>query len=307
MRASAQLVLSTLALGCGGNDSLDIAPGPRSGACELSNLLGTFEVSLDDEFTSVQGKVDDSPSPLRISQTIETSGDCRLMAPPDIFCAAECGLEEICGAGGECVPEPLGMSVGTVTIAGLSAPVEMTASAPVFFYSHRGDLPHPGVLESEEVVLNASGDGAIEAFALAGVGIAPLTSDLELVELAEGTPVNVTWDAPGDSEAASVHIELNIAQHGGTPGWIECDVADTGSASIPSELSDALVQRGFSGFPSLTVERHSLDSEDFANGCIEFAIRSRHTVEVTLPGLTSCSDSGDCAQGESCQPDLTCG
>ena len=303
------ITLACLALfACGSDDDgLSIDPGPRTGACESERLVGSFEVTLDDGFTSVQGKVENHPTPLRIAETIETDGACALMGPPELFCDPACDSGLVCGLGGLCVPEPLGISVGTVTVAGLQDPVEMTASAPVFFYSHRGSLANPGFAESDEVVLTATGDAEIEAFALGGRGIAALATELETVELAEGQAVALTWTPPGDAEAGSIRLELNIAQHGGTPGWIECEVPDTGSFTIPLALTDALVGRGFSGFPSLTMERASEDSEELSVGCVQFLLRSQIALGVTIPGLTSCSDDMDCTDGETCQADLTCG
>ncbi len=307
MKLPTHLTLAVALTACGGSEADELVPGPSEGACAPSELLGRFEVALDDGFTSVQGKVDDLPSPLRAAQVVLSEGNCHVMAPPDIFCPDGCGAGEVCGNAGQCVAEPVGMSVGTVTIAGLRADISMEASAPVFFYSHRGELPHPAAAEGDSVVLRASGGDLVPAFALAGTGIAELESAMETLELAEGSAAEISWIPGADANTAEMLIELNIAQHGGTPGWITCAVPDTGSATIPEALVTSLVQRGFSGFPSLSLQRRSVDSELFATGCIEFALQSQRTFEVSLPGLTSCSSTEDCPEGQSCQPDLTCG
>tara|TARA_R110002096_G_scaffold77896_10_gene183458 strand:+ start:24050 stop:24985 length:936 start_codon:yes stop_codon:yes gene_type:complete len=303
--ALALLVLAS----CGGDDDdgLSITPGPRESACRAETLVGTFQVILDDGFTSVQGKVESHPTPLRFAETLESDGDCALMGPPELFCDPACASGTVCGLNGQCGDEPLGISVGTVRIEGLSDPVEMTASSPVFFYSHRGTLAHPGFEESDDIVLTAAGEGDVDAFALGGRGVAALQSDLQSVELAESQAVALTWQAPADADAGTIYIELNIAQHGGTPGWIECEVADTGSFTIPIALTDALISRGFSGFPALTIERRSTDSEEISAGCVQLLLQSPLSLAVMIPGLTSCSDTSDCEGEETCQPDLTCG
>lgn len=300
-------VLALASCGGDGDDGLSIDPGPRESACQAESLVGTFEVILDDGFTSVQGKVENHPTPLRFAETLESDGNCALMGPPELFCDPACASGTVCGPNGQCVDEPLGISVGTVRIAGLSDAVEMSASSPVFFYNHRGPLAHPGFAESDDIVLTADGKGDVDAFALGGRGIAALQSELESVELAESQAVALTWQAPADADAGTIHIELNIAQHGGTPGWIECEVADTGSFTIPTALTDSLISRGFSGFPALTIERRSVDSEETLAGCVQFLLQSQLSLAVVIPGLTSCSDTSDCEGEETCQPDLTCG
>jgi len=100
---------------------------------------------------------------------------------------------------------------------------------------------------------------------------------------------------------------LNIAQHGGTPGWIECDVPDNGQLELPQALTNQLLGFGFSGFPTLSVTRRTADSTTTSYGCVQFVVESTAVFDVDIPGLTSCSDNEDCTSPELCQPDLTCG
>jgi hypothetical protein len=102
-------------------------------------------------------------------------------------------------------------------------------------------------------------------------------------------------------------VELNIARHGGTPGWIECLVEDTGEVQIPSELINALLARGFSGYPALIITRHQVDSTATEAGCVELRVESSAALDVAIPGLISCSDNGDCPEPLTCQGDLRCG
>jgi len=289
----------------GGDELLD--PGPREGACADSTRVGQFEIALRDTFTAVQGKITDAVTPYLISEVVESMGTCTLMRPPTLFCSPSCGTGTTCDANGACVPVAAGASVGVVTVSGLKAPVEMTASAPVYFYTNTGTLDHPGFDEGDDIVLNASGEGAVQAFALGGVGVAPLSLSVSSVTLDTDLPLQLTWAAPGQADAGTMHINLNIAQHGGTPGWIECDVPDTGSFELPVALTNQLLASGFSGFPSVALTRRSADSVDTEVGCVDLLVESALTMEIEIPGLTSCSDDPDCQPPETCLDDLTCG
>lgn len=299
--------LLVLAAGCGSDGGVSIDPGERAGHCADDTRVGAFEIALNDGFTSVQGTVADAVAPTQITEVVATEGDCVLVQPPALFCDPVCGSGTTCDASGSCVPAPQGVSVGTVTVDGLASAVEMTASPPVFFYTNTGTLEHPGFAEGADIVLTASGAGDIEPFALGVGGVAPLALPQSSVALDADQPVTVTWSAPGVAGAARISLELDIAQHGGTPAAIACDVADTGSFEIPVALTNQLLELGFSGFPSLAVVRESVDSTDTAVGCVELSATSAAVYDVDIPGLTSCSDDNDCTPPETCQPDLTCG
>lgn len=302
------LVLFLLLLAaCGSSDGVAIDPGSRDGHCDDATRVGGFEIALADGFTSVQGSVADAVAPQQIMEVVAEAGGCQLVRPPSLFCDPVCASGTTCDSAGACVPAPAGVSVGAVTVDGLSAPVEMSASPPVFFYTYRGTLAHPGFAEGDEIVLTAGGAGDIEPFALGVAGVAPLSLPQSSVLLEAGQPLVVTWSAPGSAEAGRVSLELDITQHGGTPGAIRCDVEDTGSFEVPVALTDQLLGFGFSGFPSLAVVRESVDSTTTAIGCVELAATSTAAYDVDIPGLTSCSDDGDCTPPETCQPDLTCG
>jgi hypothetical protein len=119
--------------------------------------------------------------------------------------------------------------------------------------------------------------------------------------------VNVTWRTAASSDAVGVLLELNLDQHGGSGGFIECEAEDTGSFTIPAALVSALFERGLSGFPSLLLTRRSANSATIDLGCVQFAVTARAGLMVEVPGLRSCSSDADCADGQTCGTDLTCG
>lgn len=120
-----------------------------------------------------------------------------------------------------------------------------------------------------------------------------------------GAALRITW-TPGQSELARIHIELDLSHHGGTKGKISCDVEDTGSIEIPATMVANLIGLGVSGFPTLEISRRAVGTASVAAGVIELAVLSQSRLDVTVPGLLSCSEDSECPTGQTCQPDLQC-
>lgn len=285
-------------------------PGVADGPCPAATRIGGFETALRDDFTSVQGTVASGVTPIFVPEQVAEAGECRLLRPPTLFCDPACDPGQTCDADGTCIDAPVNISVGDVVIDGLKDPVSMTANPPVFFYTNLGTLEHPGFAEGDALHLRALGseeDSGVASFALDAHGIAALTVIGESVLLDTGVPVAIAWDAPAEGDISTVHIDLNIAQHGGTPGWIECEVADTGAFELPTALTDQLLAGGYSGYPSVVVTRLSADSVDTELGCVDWRVQSTGVLSVDIPGLISCSIDDDCPAGQTCQGDLSCG
>lgn len=297
-------------LGCSDADEpfQELDPGTRDGMCSDATRVGGFEISLATTYTSVQGKVETAITPNRVASSIQNSGSCDLMTFPILFCEEACTSGTTCGLEGECIPAAEGTSIGSVAIAGLTHAVEMEASAPVYFYSHIGELGHPAFAEGDALVLQASGNEMITAFALGASGITALEVTTTQPQLVTGQTISLDWAPPATPDDSRMELILNITQHGGTPGYVYCDAPDTGSFSIPVELTDALLARGASGFPAMEMRRHSSDSHQSELGCVDLSNDSSVRLDVLVDGLTSCSDDDDCpVEGELCQSDLTCG
>ena len=325
-RSIALITALTLSLGCGDEESLPAADGgdptpetmepegetpptneigPYS-ACEAADHVGTLTVKLTSEFTSVQGQVADAVRPIDVPDVTAEEGECRLVQPPQLFCDPPCGGGTTCSADGTCVPLSSNQDVGKIVFTGLTDPVEIEARAPTFFYNFIGTLTHPGFDTDSEVFLNASG-GSIAAFSMGTRGVEALESSMETAALEPGQGVPLTWTAGPSSEAVKVELELNIANHGGTPAKIECVVDDTGQFLIPAVLTDQLLELGFSGFPSLRIARQGAASAETDHGCVDLRVKSELVLDVEIPGLTSCSLNEDCPEGQVCLLDLTCG
>ncbi len=310
MRARMIAAILLAAVACGGDDG-DGDGGPDAGTIDVSGLLyepcqpafhvGGFDIILDDEFTAVQGQVFDAVSPSRQHEVIRREGDCAWMRAPTLVCNPSCGVGTTCTPQGTCTPTPVAVTAGTVTAEGLRAAVSMEPRAPAFFYSFTGDLPHPGFTPGAG--MRVRGDG----FELLGWGIEALETASSTIEMQRDTPLVLSWGAPSLTGPSKIEISVNINGHGLVGSHLECVVDDTGSYTIPATLINDLMDDGLSGFPSLTIRRTTTDNASVAGGCIELDVESSDTIDITIPGLTSCDGDEDCTPPETCQPDLTCG
>ena len=296
-------------IGCG--DTSDDTSGDSAvigpyAACAEENHVGSFEVTLKDTFTSVQGTVTNAVRPSDVSDVTSTDGSCTLLQPKTLFCDPMCGAGETCGDDGTCVALPTNQSVGLVAISGLTAEVSMEARAPVFYYNHVGDLPHPAFREGDEMVLTASAE-EIAPFSIATTGITALEVTTSSMALERDTPGVLDWAAGTSQDSTKIEIELNIANHGGTPAKVQCLSDDSGHFEIPVSMVNALLDLGFSGFPSVSLTRAASNVATTDYGCVDFRAQSTTVLTVDIDGLTSCSDTSDCPTDQTCLADLTCG
>jgi hypothetical protein len=226
-------------------------------------------------------------------------------------CATACTNGQICGTAGTCIAEPTGQDVGTVSVTGLG-PTHMLMANPVnrtydlsITKSNFPQVPYPPFAPGAEVRLSAAG-GAYSPFTLTGRGITPMQFSGTGVNVRRDNPVAITWTTPPQPEAARVLLEMDIAHHGGIAARIECDLADTGSVTIPATLITQLIERGTAGFPVITLTRLTLTSTTIQPGCVEFAVASPLEQDITVEGVTSCSGDRPCPDNRECGPDLKC-
>jgi hypothetical protein len=324
------LCLGLMSLACGSDSSADDAAagapsggtggssgGAGSGAgdvpaselpyapCPSATDLGGFAIELGDGFTSVQGQVFDAVVPSLVPSELQSEGDCRLVTLPNLLCDPACPAStQDCGENNQCLPKPVARSVGTVTVTGLARPVEMTANANTGSYRPAPPaLPHPGFAPGADLRLSTSG-GDYQAFDLRGWGIEPLQFTGETVDISGGMPANLSWAPPTQAGPTRIRAVLDINNHGSSDNAIECDFPDTGSATIPATLIDALIARGASGFPTLGVTRRTATSANIEPGCVQFVVTTDilFAVDVNLAGLVSCDEDNPCPEGLTCKP-----
>jgi len=297
---------------CGGDTiqpTADAGTIPQAGAykaCAVDERVGAVTVALRDGFTTVQGAVTNGVRPVDVPDIVMSEGGCELWRPKSLFCDPGCTGSTTCNDQGVCVDLPSNQDVGILSFSGLSESIEVSARPPVYYYNYTGTLPHPGFGMGDLVSLQASG-GSISPFALAATGVGPLVVTTASVALQRDLPATLQWSPLAEDPGVRLALELNIANHGGTPGRVVCELQDTASFEIPAALVTALLDGGFSGFPTVSLTRQGVDSVDSDLGCVELHLLSEVVLPVSIPGLVSCSDSTDCPSGQTCQPDLTCG
>jgi hypothetical protein len=334
------LVLFTLA--CGSDDEVasdasaqDASPHDASDladsstdASALRDAVGTFGIELIEVVpatdqtdatpatTSIVGRVYERAAPSKIQWLRQAEeGECQLLKPRAPFCDPACTGGAVCEADDTCTPVPKALDLGTITLSGLNDdsgdhPLELTALAPSNTYQPRGSSPfvYPPFEEGAVVQLSTEG-GAYEPFELSAPAIAPLelsaTSPLPFDP--EGT-TTIRWAPPADSAASHIIVRVDISHHGGQKGELLCETDDDGELELPAALVQGLVDLGVAGYPTIQVVRESKTTLPQAPG-IALAISSSITLELDIPGITSCSEPGQqdvCGEGELCQANKLC-
>ncbi len=271
---------------------------PLNGACDLEDDLGGFMVVAETDYSYVTGTVSNGVVPATILEEIQAEGDCLLMLRDNPYCDPPCDAGETCDFDGSCIPYPETQDLGQVAIVGLEEAVAMDPMEPGFNYFDT-DVPHPAFLPGNLVTLRTEG-GAYEALELYGVGVDLLEPGEEDLAITEGQALLITWNPPQGTSRSTVRLELTIDQHGNTPISLWCEFQDTGSGEIPADLVTGLVEAGVSGFPNASLNRHTVDSAQVADGCVDFEISSPRFPDVSVSGYTPCYSDKDCPPGESC-------
>jgi hypothetical protein len=298
-----------LGAGCGGPASPTTLDGPiLDQPCAAGQRVGSFSIELTDQYTSVGGKVFDAVAPRDVPVELAADGACTLFAAPLLQCNPECdATRQVCAEGNQCRPQPVARDLGKVTIRGLLVPLELQPNLVTKAYTipAYARLPNPGFEPGAQLRLSSSG-GDYKPIDLRGWGVSLLEGVTNPIRVRVGQAVTVSWQAPSDAGPARVHLNLNINHHGSTSNWLECDVEDVGSAEIPVSLVDALLARGLSGFPTLTVTRRSVSSRSIEPGCVELLVSSESVSDVELDDFQSCGNRDDCAPGQACGPEFFC-
>lgn len=291
--------------GCGSAAGTpDAAPAPLPDAgpfvyrtCDLAAKIGEFKVQLDESFTAVSGAVAAGVVPGAVPALARQEGECRLLRRRNLYCEPACDGQSTCGEDGRCIPYPLGRSAGTVTIAGLAAPVTMTP-APLGKHYHHNTLPHPGFRPGDQILLHAAG-GEVGPFTLLGRGVAAIELSSDKRVLDRNKALELRW-APGPPGPARVTFQLEIDQHGLSKASLVCDFEDRGAATVSAELITDLIELGTSGFPKLTMARRTVDATSLPSGCVELLVMTATEGPLEISGHHPCRTSADCPTGKTC-------
>lgn len=315
-RTSIALATGTLCLlaACGGTDDdaatdVDVSDLGFT-TCARARDVGGFTLELADDFTGLSGQVFDGVIAGNVLQaTTEATladGTCELLEAPALACEPACAAGSTCGLDGTCGPYPSAVSVGEVRTRGLALDLELTPTAPVYYYTNPAALPHPGFAAGAGIELTAAG-GSGEPFVLRGWGVTPIVPGATTVVAEAGAPLALTWQAPADAGPARVELTLNINGHGLVGSHLRCVALDDGAFEIPADLISTLFADGVSGFPTLRMTRRTSDVAEIDSGCVDLQVLSSVLVEVEIPGLQSCNVDEECTPPATCQADRTCG
>lgn len=307
---------------CGGGDDAPVdAQGIDAPIGTVTPLLGTFQVSLvpavttgsttSAAYSALLGKIYDGVQPEAIVwQTAGTAGGCTLTTPKVPFCATPCGPSAVCVADDTCKPYATSQTLGTVTVTGLAtktgaASFTMDPIANAYQPPSSVQLDYPAFTEGEKFEFVTSGSTFAESFTVGTRGIAALNITNSALALQPNTPLALTWTPPA-ATGSTIHVKLDISHHGGSKGKLECDLPDSGSATLDGGLITQLLNLGAAGYPTIIVTRSRTGSAAIAKGRIDLVASSTVEKAVTVPGIISCTDTSECPSPQTCQPDLTC-
>lgn len=302
------LLLLSLAA-CDAAPSDPAEPGPRpelpeaedvqlDGTCAMQDRYGQFLIEAYDAYTVVQGQVADGVVPSSILEVIYQEAGCALMLRDNPFCDPGCGSDQACDFDGSCVPFPAAQDLGTVDIAGLAQVVAMEPVMPGFNYFATG-LPHPATAPGDTIRVTTSG-GTWEPFELWGLGVETLAIPEEVWWVAGGEALELAWTPPVGAVTGEVVFQLGIDQHGTSPLSMECVFEDTGSATVPASIIDALLDAGVSGWPSASLTRRTADRADVGAGCAELIVSSPREGDVRLADFVPCNAQSPCPEPLEC-------
>ncbi len=268
-------------------------------ACGIDEDLGGFKLVTDEEveLTTLSGSVKNGVDPGGISVLELENGDCRLLRRPRYFCDPPCSSGQACGSDGECVEMARAQDLGTIRVDGLVEPLRMEPRQPGNLYS--AELDYPGIAPGTLVRLTTTVGyaGASEAF---GFGVDPLELMTGRLLLSAGRDLSVRWIPPEIEARSGIAFDMSVDQHGTTPLRLHCETEDDGELVIPAEVIDALLEGGLTGFPSAVLDRRTVDSVTFDDGCMNFTVSSFRKPDIAVSGYTPCSSQDQCPSGETC-------
>lgn len=282
-----------------------------SGGSSGGKLYGYFNVVMNPAVedtdtmanTTVLGKLYDgeNPTPMAWQKKDEAEG-CELDTPNAVLCQPACGSSAVCVSSNMCVPYATAQTAGTVTLKGLgSADIEMQPRANNYQLPAGTTLAYPPCTAGAKISLAADGGGH-GALALEAQCISPIEAPASVM-LTKGQPLALRWTAPA-AQGSRMHVLLDISQHGTSKGKIECETDDDGMLDIPAKLTDALIDLGFSGFPTVLLTRENESTP--ASGNVVLNVSSPFRAAIKIEGLTSCTEDSQCPSGQKCASDLKC-
>lgn len=285
-----------------GNDAGGTGGGPAAlrGPCKNGTRIGGFDATLEDDYTTISGKVLNKFVRSTILSEVESDDACTLLKAENPYCSGGCASGEVCSSDSVCVASAVSQSVGDVAIVGFAQPATMKPVVPGNNYFVSGDVefPHPGFEPGAPALLTAQG-ADLPGFTLRGTGVASLTLAAGDWQLERGKPFAISWDE-GNVAEARLRVTLRVDQHGNSPVTMTCLTEDDGELEIAAKLIDALLDAGISGFPTGNLYRETIDSVELDAGCVEFGVGAHEQRTLKVAGYVPCMKQADCPEGATC-------
>ena len=261
--------------------------------CGEGTKAGTFTLTFDAPlntggYSMFAGKVFERPVAWG-PPVGERVDDCAIISGVAVpTCWAGCTGTDVCT--GTCPPSAP-KSVGTIQVAGLTPPMTTDALSAGNYQTAIDTQHFPPATSGASLTMSAAG-GDSGAFTLAGRAITAIRAhtDLDALHLAPDQALTVTWEDPGRPGPArvmaSVYLSNNSPGATGPPNdgrdYIRCEFADTGSGIVPASLLATVRALGVGQRPVVVVTRRSVNSTSVASGCVEFAVESTTSRNLTL-------------------------
>src|SRR5690606_691746 len=117
----------------------------------------------------------DVPEPALVA----AEGDCEVWARPDApaLCDPPC-QGGYCVADNQCVPLPQPVTAGTITVDGLTGPLQFVESGP--YYQPDPAIPPEDLFADDATITATAPGGDLDGFSLEAGGVAPLEAQLDL-------------------------------------------------------------------------------------------------------------------------------
>jgi len=221
------------------------------------------------------------------------AGACRMWS----FEIGDCGsCDGVCNADDECIPTPVQLSAGEVTLAGLAR--DLTLPFEVYGYYPAAALPEDLFDDGDSIILEASG-GDVPAFSLTAAAPPPIAIDLlpgseadDTVLLEDGADMVVTWSPA----VAGTRVRLDILSDNRGHGlpvdtMIQCEADDDGEMVVPRAMIEAFPDKPYanvcagSDCPPSTLTRFRADRAPIGEREVELLVGSRvQFIVVHEPG-----------------------
>jgi len=248
-------------------------PAPYCPMC-----VGRVQLLQRDGDSSTFASLRDRPD-VPEAEILASEGDCTIFTHPEAgICDPPC--EGFCVQTGDCIAWPTFTSAGTITVSGLTRPLEFVPST--WGYASQPAVPPVDLFEpGARVTASAPGDDA-GGFALAVVAPPALETTTEDLVLEDGQDVEVRWTA---EHVGIVELALLVGFHGAPyEAMLLCDAEDDGSLSIPAALVSALPRSSSSLEPHVsTITRLYRAVVQGPLGGVELVVGSQKIIGFSHP------------------------